>query len=188
MHIQEAIETRRSIRRFQGRPVKQEILTKLVDLARLHASGGNLQLLRYAIVSEQPLRDQLFAELKWAMYLPEFEILPSQRPGAYIVILSDTQVRKACQYDLGAASTTMMLAAREYGLDTCALGAFSAKEVSRLLDLPEALHPELVLAIGYRAQESTVVPMEGSVRYTMDDQGNLRVPKWSLEEVLVMNK
>lgn len=51
MQVQEAIRTRRSIRRFQDRPVDGETLKKLVDLARLHASGGNMQPLRYAVIA-----------------------------------------------------------------------------------------------------------------------------------------
>ena len=188
MQVQEAIRTRRSIRRFQDRPVDGETLKKLVDLARLHASGGNMQPLRYAVIAGQTQKDLLFEKLKWAMYLPALTIAADQRPGGYIVVLCDTRVKKQCQFDLGAAATTIMLAAREMGLDTCALGAFSAQEVAKQLELPDHLHPELVLAVSFRGQESEAVAYDGSICYTMDEAGNFRVPKYSLEDVLLLER
>ena len=54
----------------------------------------------------------------------------------------------------------------------------------KLLHLPENLKPELVLAMGYPAQESFPVPMEDTFRYRQDENGSFLVPKRSLEEVV----
>ena len=88
------------------------LLRELVDLARLHASGGNLQPLRYAIVSKQPLVKEMFDCFGWAMYLPDFVISENQRPQAYILLLSDAKARRECPFDAGAAATTIMTVRR----------------------------------------------------------------------------
>ena len=89
MDVDTAIRQRRTIRRFQNRPVEPALLRELVDLARLHASGGNLQPLRYAVVSKRALLGEVFDCFSWAMYLPDFVISEAQRPQAYILLLSD---------------------------------------------------------------------------------------------------
>lgn len=187
MDARTAILQRRSIRRFLPKAVPDEILTDLVDLARLHATGANSQPLRYAIISRKPMTDETFAHLKWAMFLPGFEIRKDQRPKAYIVLLRDENVSKSCGYDVGAASTNIMIAAESYGLATCCLASFSRGKLVEVLKLPPHLHPELVIAIGYPDQKSQAVPYAGSQKYYEAEDGSLQVPKHTLSEVLIFS-
>lgn len=185
MTVCEAITARRSIRRFQDRPVDIDTLIRLVDLARLCATGGNLQPLRYMVVHEKTARDQVFEKLHWAMYLPGFRISKTERPAGYIVLLSKADQAGRCQYEIGAASTTIALAAVEFGLSTCILAAFDRQSIAQALELPDCYHPELVIAIGYASQSSHVVPFAGSFQYAECSNGDMVVPKLSLEDVLI---
>ena len=184
MQTFDALALRRSIRKFRPEPVSPACLKEIVAVSRLYPSGGNLQPVRFAIVSSKVLTDAVFADLHWAMYLPEFTITPQERPTAYIVLLRDSTVSKKCDYDIGAASTMVMVAAADRGLGSCPIGNFPAAKLSKLLQLPEALQPELVIALGYPAHESHAVSMGDSIRYTQDEAGNFFVPKWSTEEVI----
>lgn len=183
MDVKTAILNRRSIRKFQPKAVDPAILRELIDLARFHATGGNLQPLRFGLIAGEQLRNNVFTLLKWAMYLPEFTVTADAQPGGYIVLFSDKERNPG--FELGAASTTIMLAAESYGLGTCCLGAFSAPKLAELLQLPENLKPELVIALGYPAHESKAVPFTGNIKYTMDETGTFFVPKYSLSDVLV---
>lgn len=187
MMAKEAMALRRSIRKFFPKEIPYATLKEIVELARLYPSGGNLQPLRFAILSKKEYTDTLFADLRWAMYLPDYTIEESEKPTAYIVILRDETIKKNCDYDVGAASTMVMLAATDMGLATCAIGNFHAGRLSTLLHLPETIKPELVIALGYPAQESRVVPMADSIRYIQDEQGNFLVPKWNTEDILVFS-
>lgn len=183
-----AMLQRRSIRKFLPREIPHSTLKEIVELARLYPSGGNLQPLRFAVLSAKKYTDALFEDLRWAMYLPDYAIAENERPTAYIVLLRDENIKKKCDYDVGAASTMVMLATTDRGLASCPIGNFHAGRLSALLQLPENLKPELVIALGYPAQESRVVPMGDSIRYTQDEQGNFLVPKWSTDEVLVFDR
>ena len=185
MQTFDAMQLRRSIRKFRPEPISYACLKKIVEISRLYPSGGNLQPVRFAIIASPTLTDAVFSDLRWAMYLPDFTIAPHERPTAYIVLLRDGAVSKKCDYDIGAASTTVMLAAADRGLGSCPIGNFTAAKLSKLLNLPETLHPELVIALGYPAHESRVIPMEDSIRYTRDENGDFLVPKRSAEEVLI---
>ena len=185
METFEAMYRRRSIRKFRPDIIPVSCLQEIVEISRLYPSGGNSQPVRFAIITREDLRNTVFADLKWAMYLPDYTIEDNERPMAYIVLLRDDNIRKSCDYDIGAASTMVMLAAADKGLATCPIGNFSKSNLSALLNLPENLYPELVLAMGYPAQESRVVPMADTIRYSQDEKGDFLVPKWSAGEVTV---
>jgi len=65
--LRDLIRSNRSYRRFwQQVPIEAETLRELVDLARLSASAGNMQPLRY-ILSCDPERNALiYPSLAWA--------------------------------------------------------------------------------------------------------------------------
>ena len=149
LDVKTAILLRHSIRRFSSKAIEASVLLELVELARLYASGGNIQPVRFSILSAPPYKDQLFHFLHWAAYIPGFSISAEERPPAYIILLRDTKISNGCSFEIGAAATTLMLAAQEYGLATCCVGNFSAKSVSELLSIPAEYAPELILAIGY---------------------------------------
>ena len=188
MNTLDAMRLRRSIRKFRPEPVPADLLREILEVSRLYPSGGNLQPIRFALITTQELTDAIFDILRWAMYLPDYKIAETERPTAYLVLLRDDTIRKKCDYDVGAASTMVMLAAVEKGLATCPIGNFDAAKLTDLMKLPVNLQPELVIAVGYPAQESFVVPMEDIVRYTQDDSGNFLVPKWNAEDILVFDK
>lgn len=184
MDVQNAIINRRTIRRFKNIAISPDVVLGLTDLSRMYASGANLQPIRYIVSTKQPLLDRIFETLKWAAYLPHFEIHQDQRPMAYVILTADTRIKKNCQFDLGAAATTLMLAAEGEGLGSCCLGSFDAKVIRSLFELPEWEEPMLVIALGYPDQQSRAVPLEDSVKYYEDADGCLCVPKRVLSDIV----
>ena len=186
MDIKTAICQRRTIRRFQNRPVDPEQLRTLADLSRLYASGGNLQPIRYVGVTDPVLLDKIFDTLRWAAYLPGFVIREDQRPMAYMMLTCAEGKKKSCQFDLGAAATTLMLAAEDMGLATCCLASFDAAAVKSILTLPDGMEAALVIALGYPDQKSQEVPLVDDVKYYEAADGTLCVPKRKLEDILTL--
>ena len=73
MTIRDLILRNRSYRRFrQEVPVEMETLRELVDLARLSASAGNLQPLKYILAHDPQKNALIFSHLGWAGYLPHW--------------------------------------------------------------------------------------------------------------------
>ena len=52
MNVKEAIEKRRTIRKFEQRAVDKGLLLDMVDCARLSAYGANLQPLKFGIIDD----------------------------------------------------------------------------------------------------------------------------------------
>jgi len=59
LEVMETIRKRRSIRRYEDRPVPQEIIDELLEAARLAPSASNLQTWRFKVVTDEKTRRAL---------------------------------------------------------------------------------------------------------------------------------
>jgi len=59
MELTQAIEERRSIRKFREDPVTDEMIEQLLDAARLAPSGSNIQPARFVVVRSPAMREKL---------------------------------------------------------------------------------------------------------------------------------
>ncbi len=186
MSVYLSILNRRTIRKFIQQPVEREKLIKMVNAARLAPSGGNLQPLKYVVVTDEKMLEPVFQTTKWAGYLsPHGTPKDGEKPTAYIVVLVDTDIRKDGNNDASAAIENMLLTAEEEEIGTCWIGSVDRKKLAQLLELPQTLEIHSVVAMGYKAQESRVVEMEdNNVKYYLDEDGVLHVPKRKMEEIV----
>lgn len=186
MNVYDAIKSRRTIRKFTQEPVKQEDLLKLVDCARLAPYGANLQPLKFMIITDKDILTKLYPLTKWAGYL-DWEPAENERPTAYIAVLNDTSLKPTAnaECDCGAAVMSMILEAQELGLSSAWLGALQRDEIKKLLKLDSKFDVTYLLALGYATQSGNTFDMEENVKYYFDENGNVMVPKRTLDDVLV---
>ena len=187
--LEDLIRKNRSYRRFhQDVPVDIETLRALVNLARLSASGSNLQPLKYILSCEPETNARIFPHTRWAGYLKDWPgPAEGERPVAYIVILGDTEIRKSFGCDHGIAAQSIMLGATERGLGGCMIGSIDRSELRQVLDIPDHCEILLILALG-KPKETVVleeVGPDGSVEYYRDAEGVHHVPKRSLDELIL---
>jgi len=189
MGLYEVIASRRSIRQFKPEPVPRALLERIVNAGRLAPSAANKQPLEFLVVDEPSLCHQLFPHLRWAAYIsPRGNPKPGQEPVAYVLTLVNLTIRdKGYEYDVGAAMENMILTAWAEGLGSCWLISINREKIASLFNLPASYRLDCVLALGYPAEEPVVEPFVGSVRYWLDENGRLHVPKRSLESVVHFN-
>lgn len=187
MNVYDAIMKRRTIRKFTQKEIDKNDLIKLVDCARVAAYGSNMQPLKFAIITDKKMLDDIFPFTKWAGYLSDGAPKKDERPTAYIAVLGDKSIKPngAFEVEAGAAVTTMMLEAAELSIASCWLGAIARNDIKTLLGLDENLDVLYLLALGYPNQESRMVEMKGDVKYFENGDGSISVPKRSLDEVLI---
>jgi len=189
MNMQELVRLTRSYRRFhEDHEIGREVLEQLVDLARLGASGRNLQPLKYAVCADRKRNALLFPELAWAGYLKEWPgPVEGERPSAYIFVLGDPGITRDYGVDPGIACQNILLGATVLGLGGCIIGSLKRDRLKELLGLPGHLEVLLVIALGKPKEEVRIEPMaaDGDVRYWRDEAGVHHVPKRSLAEILV---
>jgi nitroreductase len=179
----------RSYRRFyQEHTIDEETLRGLVELARLSASGHNLQPLKFILSWESASNALIFPHLGWAGYLKDWPgPEEGERPSAYVVVLGDTAISKSFGYDPGIAAQTIMLGARDRGLGGCMIGTIQRETLGQALNVPERCEILLVLALGKPKETVVVDPVgsEGDIKYWRDVDGVHHVPKRSLDEIIL---
>lgn len=179
----------RSYRRFrQDAGIGYETLTELVDLARLSASAGNKQPLRY-ILSHYPEKNAIiFQYLTWAAYLQDWPgPAEGERPAAYIVIVSDMSVSKHVDCDHGIAAQNILLGATVRGLGGCVLSSIKKEGLRIALNIPNTYEILLVIALGAPVETVVVetVKSDGDIRYWRDESGVHHVPKRALNDIIL---
>jgi len=187
--IKDLILKNRSYRRFyQDFSISEETLRELVELARLSASGGNIQPLKYILSSVPQKNNLIFPHLRWAGYLKDWEgPVEGERPSAYIIVLGDTEISSSFGCDHGIASQSILLGATEKRLGGCMIGSINRKGLREALKIPERFEILLVLALGKPKEKVVIesISQNGDIKYWRDSQGVHHVPKRSLEDIIL---
>ncbi len=187
--IRDLILKNRSYRRFyQEVSIELETLRELVDLARLSASAGNVQPLKY-ILSCNPKKNALiFPHLAWAGYLKDWPgPCEGERPSAYIIILGDTEISQSFGCDHGIVAQSILLGATEKGLGGCMIGSIQREGLREALRIPSRYEILLILALG-RPRETVIIETvgpTGDIKYWRDSKGIHHVPKRALDDIII---
>jgi len=187
--LRDIVLKNRSYRRFyQDVAVEVGTLRELVDLARLSASGSNLQPLKFMLSCEPDKNARIFDCLGWAAYLKDWPgPAQGERPSAYIVILGDKDISQTFGVNHGIAAQSILLGATEKGLGGCMIGNIRKPELIQALNIPPRYELLLVIALG-RPKETVVLdPLgpDGDIKYWRDAQGVHHVPKRSLDDLII---
>lgn len=186
------VKQARSHRGFrQDRKVTRQELEHLVECARFTPAARNNQVLKYYLAEKPETVAAIQPLTKWAGALAELH-LPRKgaEPVAYIVICLDGSLAEnpaPYQRDVGIVAQTMLLAAAEMGLNGCMIGSFAAGELREKLGLPEAVKPQLLLALGEGTDRIVITDVgeDGSTTYYRDAEDIHYVPKRTLEQLIL---
>ncbi len=185
--IYNLIEKCRSYRRFDAeKKIAKEALADFIKSARVTASGANLQKLRYSLFTEKCDTDRIFSTLKFAGYLTDWQgPKESERPVAYIVISSDSELNILTAIDLGLVSEAITLTAAERGIGSCMFRSFEKGEITAVID-KEGMVPHLVIAFGYPSETVLIENSEdGNIKYYRDKEDRHIVPKLPLDTLII---
>ena len=181
------IEKTRTVRHFnRKKPVTGEDILYLLECARLTPCAANLQRIRYASFLDAA-DPKHFAKVAFAGYLPE-DKKPKidEAPTAYLVILTACDTPDVnLSIDIGIAAEAIVIAARDKGIGACMIRSFDKEYFTDLVS-DTGYKPQLVIALGYPAEEARIVEcVDGNVKYYKDEKNVNCVPKLPIEELLV---
>ena len=185
--LRELLARNRSYRRFdQSLAIPAGDLVEWVANVRLAPSAGNLQPLRFVIVNDPQRNREIFQQLKWAMYLKEWDgPQEGERPAAYIVVLAGNRRGEFVHIDTGIALQTILLGAVEKGYGGCAVASCNRERIRAILGIEDQLDIILVIALGKPCERVIIEDMRWEdMRYWRDEAGVHHVPKRRLEDML----
>lgn len=164
MNTLEAIRTRRSIRKFQGKKVPHEVLEQIVAAAAYAPSWKNTQSVRYYVVENREIQHTIAEKytlgfayntgtLSWA---PQVVVLTAKKGRSGMEKDGTASTDKGeswLMFDSGVAAQTFCLAAWEMGVGSVIMGIFDAGKVGELLQIPEDEVVIALIPIGYPGEE-----------------------------------
>ena len=187
MSVMEKLLTRRTYRRFEQKPVPQDVVADVIEAVRLSSCGANRQAVRLVIVNKPEDVAKVQPLVKWAAYLPPEQGTPKadELPTLYVAVVQDTSIPGDLNTDTGIALANLTLAAWDKGVGSCIMDAINKPALTELLGIEEPEKLAFMVAFGYPAHEAHIVPMTEAtgVKYYLDDNRDYCVPKRSAEEI-----
>lgn len=187
MSVMESLSGRRTYRRFEQKPVPQQVISDIVEALRLSSCGANRQAVRLVIVSKPEDVAKVHPLVRWAAYLPPEQGTPKpeELPPLYVAVVQDTSISGDLATDTGIAMSNMTLAAWDKGVGSCIMGAINRPVLTEMLNIREPEKLAFMIAFGYPSHKSQVVPMTETtgVKYYLDENRDYCVPKRSTEQL-----
>ena len=141
LDVFETIRIRKSVRAYDSKPVSNELLLKIAEVARLAPSAGNIQPWHFIFVTDKDKRKKL-SKSRYAGFLAESPVV--------IVGCGDQKASpRWYMVDVTIALEHIVLAAASEGLGTCWVGSFKEDTVKQLLKIPKDYRVVALLAMGY---------------------------------------
>ena len=159
------VRSRRSVRSFKKRQVSQEVLARLVDLARYAPTGSNKQDVEILVLQDKErlariaeITTECITEIypKWQNADPE--TIARRKPDPIFhqapTVMIFHQPKASGKTDSVIAAQTIVMSAITHGLGSCYIGFLeyawhNREEVRELVNLPEGHSIGSVLILGY---------------------------------------
>jgi nitroreductase len=158
MDIYEAIKTRRSVRKYKGDAIPEDVLDRVLDAMRLAPSGCNFQPWKFVVVKDEKIRQALVPSCRDQGFIAQ----------APVIIVGCGWEKRSYQHmgnwgtsavvDVTIALDHLTLAAASEGLGTCWIGAFDEKEVRGILGIPSDVRVVALTPLGYPEESPSATP------------------------------
>jgi len=192
------IRDRRSIRKYQNKPVPQELVEGVLSAAGWAPSAHNAQPWRFVVLADPQVKRRLAEAMaeSWVADIAKdglniesekFRFRVERFATAPVLILAcltmdgmdkfSDEKRQKCERDLAmqslaAALQNMLLAAHAKGLGACWFCApgFCKETVRNLLEIPGEVEPEALIALGYPDEQPPAQPRKALGDYTFKNK------------------
>lgn len=167
MELTTAVKERRSVRKYEARPVPHEVIEEIIEIARYSPSWKNSQIVRYYLVESKEIKSELETgeysygftyNAKALENAPQIMILVYEKKhsgfdndGSFSTPKGDFWEA----FDCGLAAQTFCLLAHERGIGTVIQGYFDDAKLAELLELPEGMSVGAVIPMGYIGEKNT---------------------------------
>jgi len=166
MDLYEVVRTRRSVREYRPDPIPQEVLTRVLDAARIAPSGSNRQPTRLIVVTDDETKQKLVPMCHDQAFVATAPVVVVACGRDIKYNRGEWMGRYAMIVDVVIAVDHLTLAARAEGLGTCWIGSFSNAALKESFSLPEDVDVVAVTPLGYPKGDPFTEP-EG--RIPLDD-------------------
>ena len=159
MNVSEAIRTKRALRKFQDKPLPEDVILALLNAGRRSQSSKNEQTWHFIAIQDKTILKALSECGTWAGHLAGAAL-------GVAILTPDPTAKFQTMFDAGQAAAYMQLLAWELGVGSCPASIYEHEKAREILGFPSAWHLRIALSFGYPADEEKLAaaPKKGGRR------------------------
>lgn len=162
MDVKEAIKKRRAYRSFLPVEITKDLINDLAECAQLTASCFNNQPWRYVFVYDpdvlKKMHEALSSNNEWAQKASMIIAVLGRKEDDCII-----KDRIYYQFDIGMATSAMILRATELGLVAHPIAGYSPKKTREILGIPENIDVITLVNVGKHSDKIDPILSEKQV-------------------------
>jgi nitroreductase len=156
MNVSDAIQTKRAIRKFQDKPLPEDVVRDILNAGRRSQSSKNEQAWQFIAIRDKSIL-KAFSECgNWAGHLAGAAL-------AVAILTPDPTAKFQTMFDAGQAAAFMQLAAWEVGVGSVPASIYEHEKAREILGFPPEWHLRIALSFGYPVDEEklSAAPKKG---------------------------
>jgi nitroreductase len=159
MNVSEAIRTKRAIRKFQDKPLPDEVIHIILNAGRRSQSSKNEQAWHFIAIRDKAILEALSKCGTYAGHLAGAAL-------AVAILTPDPTAKFQTLFDAGQAAAFMQLAAWELGVGSVPASIYEGEKAREILGFPPEWHLRMALSFGYPLEEEklSATPKKGGRR------------------------
>lgn len=146
MNVTEAIRTKRAIRKFQDKPLPEDVIHDILNAGRRSQSSKNEQAWQFIAIRDKSMLKALSECGTWAGHLAGAAL-------AVAILTPDPTDKFQTMFDAGQAAAFMQLAAWELGVGSVPASIYEHEKARDILGFPPEWHLRIALSFGYPLDE-----------------------------------
>src|SRR6187401_3820912 len=164
-----AINTIRTVREFDPRPIEREHVDRILNAARRTGSSKNQQHWAFIVLRDRAHLTELAQVGHYAGHLALATVA--------VALVTPDRSTPSHLWDMGRAAQNMVLAAWELGIGSVPATVYEHEKARELLGYPPDQHCEYILSFGYPADPSDLSrPPKAGGRRDFDEM--VRYDRW----------
>ncbi len=159
MKVSEAIRLKRAVRKFQDKPLPEDVIRAILNAGRRSQSSKNEQGWQFIAVRDKSVLKALSECGQWAGHLAGAAL-------GVAILTPDPLGKFQTMFDAGQAAAFMQLAAWELGVGSCPASIYDGELARQILGFPPDWHLRVALSFGYPLDEAKLssAPKSGGRR------------------------
>src|SRR5512141_1257300 len=150
MNVSDAIRLKRAVRKFQDKPLPDEVIHAILNAGRRSQSSKNEQTWHFIAIRDKSILKALSACGTYAGHLAGAAL-------GVAILTPDPTDKFQILFDAGQAAAYMQLAAWELGVGSVPASIYEPEKAREILGFPAEWHLRIAFSFGYPLEEDALV-------------------------------
>jgi nitroreductase len=159
MNVSDVIRLKRAVRKFQDKPLPEDVIQAILNAGRRSQSSKNEQTWQFIAIRDKSVLKALSECGTWAGHLAGAAL-------GVAILTPDPEGKFQIMFDAGQTAAFMQLAAWELGVGSVPASIYEHERAREIFGFPPEWHLRIALSFGYPLEEEklTAAPKKGGRR------------------------